>query len=318
MSAVKLVSTKEMSREEWLQWRNRGIGSSDAPVAVGMSRYQSPLELWMVKTGRKIQEDISNKEAVFWGTTLEPIVANVYAEKTGKKVRRVNSILQHPEHPFMLANLDRIVEGGGVLEIKTAGLRSQGQWEEGVPLAYQIQVLHQLAVTGKAWADVAVLIGGQEFRIYRVERDEERIAQLVDLEKTFWGHVERDTPPQVDGSASSHRALALLYPRSHPVLVDYTERKDMNQLFQALLEARQRTKSAESHEALLEQRVKEAIGSAEGALFSQGKAMWKLSKPSRTLDTKKLNQEHPELTAPYWCEKPGSRRFTVIEGDGHD
>ena len=315
MSAVKLVSTKEMSREEWLQWRNRGIGSSDAPVAVGMSRYKSPLELWMEKTGRKMQEDISNKDAVFWGTTLEPIVASVYAEKTGKKVRRVNSVLQHPEYPFMLANLDRIVEGGGVLEIKTAGLRSQGQWEEGVPLAYQIQVLHQLAVTGKAWADVAVLIGGQEFRIYRIERDEERIAQLVELETVFWNHVAKDTAPEVDGSVSSDKALALLYPRTTPVLVDYSERKEMNALFKTLLEARQRTKTAELHEALLEQRVKEAIGLAEGAIFSQGKAMWKLSKPSRSLDTKKLTQEYPDLTAPYWYEKPGSRRFTVMEGD---
>ncbi|MEB8535194.1 YqaJ viral recombinase family nuclease [Acidithiobacillus ferriphilus] len=315
MSAVKLVSTKEMSREEWLQWRNRGIGSSDAPVAIGMSRYKSPLELWMEKTGRKMQEDISNKDAVFWGTTLEPIVANVYAEKTGKKVRRVNSVLQHPDYPFMLANLDRIVEGGGVLEIKTAGLRSQGQWEEGVPLPYQIQVLHQLAVTGKAWADVAVLIGGQEFRIYRIERDEERIAQLVELETAFWNHVEQETAPEVDGSESSDKALALLYPRTTPVLVDYSERKEMNTLFKTLLEARQRTKTAELHEALLEQRVKEAIGNAEGALFSQGKAMWKLSKPSRSLDTKKLTQEYPELTAPYWYEKPGSRRFTVQEGD---
>lgn len=315
MSAVKLVSTKEMSREEWLQWRNHGIGSSDAPVAIGMSRYKSPLELWMEKTGRKMQEDISNKDAVFWGTTLEPIVANVYAEKTGKKVRRVNSVLQHPEHPFMLANLDRIVEGGGVLEIKTAGLRSQGQWEEGVPLAYQIQVLHQLAVTGKAWADVAVLIGGQEFRIYRINRDEDRIAQLVNLEQAFWDHVIRETAPEVDGSESSNRALALMYPRSASVLVDYTERKEMNVLFKELLVARNATKSAEVNEAILEQRVKEAIGFAEGAIFNQGKAMWKLSKPSRSLDVKKLTEEHPNLTAPYWVEKPGSRRFTVQEGD---
>lgn len=315
MSAVKLVSTKEMSREEWLQWRNRGIGSSDAPVAAGLSPYKSPLELWMEKTGRKLAEDISNKDAVFWGTTLEPIVASVYAERTGKKVRRVNAVLQHPEHPHMLANLDRIVEGGGVLEIKTAGLRSQGQWEEGVPLAYQIQVLHQLAVTGKAWADVAVLIGGQEFRIYRIDRDEARIQQLVDLEQVFWDHVERETAPEVDGSESCNKALALLYPRSAAVMVDYTERKEMNALFKALLEARKATQKAEVQETLLEQRVKEAIGVAEGAIFAQGKAMWKLTKPSRSLDTKKLTEENPELTAPYWFDKPGSRRFTVQEGE---
>lgn len=315
MSAVRLVSTKQMSREEWLQWRDRGIGSSDAPVAVGLSRYKSPLELWMEKTGKKPSEDLSAKEAVFWGTTLEPIVAQVYAERTGKKVRRVNAVLQHPEYRFMLANLDRAVEGGGVLEIKTAGLRSQSQWEEGVPLAYQIQVLHQLAVTGKEWADVAVLIGGQEFRIYRMARDAAKIAQLIEMEQAFWQHVEKQTPPEVDGSASSSRALALLYPQHSTVLVDYRERPEMNALFSALLEARQRSQSAEQQETILEQRVKEAIGEAEGALFHQGKALWKCSKPIRSLDTKKLTQEQPELIAPYWTERPGSRRFTIHEGD---
>ncbi|MBU2741630.1 YqaJ viral recombinase family nuclease [Acidithiobacillus albertensis] len=315
MSAVRLVSTKAMSREEWLQWRNRGIGSSDAPVAVGVSRYKAPLELWLEKTGRKEPEDLSSKEAVFWGTTLEPIVGQVYAERTGKKVRKVNAVLQHPDYPYMLANLDRIVEGGGILEIKTAGLRSQGQWEEGVPLAYQIQVLHQLAVTGKSWADVAVLIGGQEFRIYRIEREETRITQLLELEKTFWNHVDRNTPPDADGSASSNRALSLLHPQNSTTLVDYSEKPEMNALFKSLIEARQHSKLAEQQEALLEQRVKEAIGEAEGALFSQGKALWKCSKPSRTLDTKRLAEEQADLIAPYWIEKPGARRFTVQTGE---
>ncbi|MBU2721471.1 endonuclease [Acidithiobacillus ferridurans] len=304
-----------MSREEWLQWRNRGIGSSDAPVAVGASRYKSPLELWLEKTGRKEPEDLSSKDAVFWGTTLEPIVAQVYAERTGSKVRRVNAVLQHPERPYLLANLDRIVEGCGILEIKTAGLRSQGQWDEGVPLAYQIQVLHQLAVTGKSWADVAVLIGGQEFRIYRIERDEARITQLLELEENFWQHVERQTPPEADGSASSHRALSLLYPQNSTTLVDYSEKPEMNALFKALMEARQRNKLAEQQESLLEQRIKEAIGDAEGALFSMGKALWKCSKPARHLDTQRLAQEQADLIAPYWTEKPGARRFTVQTGE---
>ena len=115
-----------MSREEWLQWRNRGIGSSDAPVAVGASRYKSPLELWLEKTGRKEPEDLSSKDAVFWGTTLEPIVAQVYAERTGSKVRRVNAVLQHPERPYLLANLDRIVEGCGILKSKPLGSAAKG------------------------------------------------------------------------------------------------------------------------------------------------------------------------------------------------
>ena len=176
-------------------------------------------------------------------------------------------------------------------------------------------MLHQLAVTGKSWADVAVLIGGQEFRIYRIERDQTRITQLLELEKVFWNHVARNTPPEVDGSASSNRALSLLYPQNSTTLVDYSEKPEMNALFKSLIEARQHSKQAEQQEALLEQRVKEVIGDAEGALFSQGKALWKCSKPSRTLDTKRLAQEQADFIAPYWIEKPGNRRFTIQTGD---
>jgi hypothetical protein len=51
-AALRLVSTKDMSREDWLAIRKQGIGASDAAAAVGLNPYQSPLELWMIKTGR--------------------------------------------------------------------------------------------------------------------------------------------------------------------------------------------------------------------------------------------------------------------------
>jgi len=166
--AIRLASTTDLSREQWLAIRKLGLGSSDAAVAVGLSPYKCPLSLWLEKTGRKEPDDISHKEAVLWGIELEPVLAQVYAKRTGNRVRRVNAVLQHPEHLFMLANLDREVvghpDGPGILEIKTASYHSAPQWEEGVPVAYQCQVLHQLAVTGHAWAEVAVLIGGQDFQ----------------------------------------------------------------------------------------------------------------------------------------------------------
>ncbi|OFC30626.1 YqaJ viral recombinase family protein [Acidithiobacillus caldus] len=311
MRALKLVSTKTLSREEWLQWRHKGIGSSDAAAAVGKSPYTSPLALWLEKTGRKAAEDLSQKEAVRWGTLLEPLIAQAYAEQTGKKVRRVNAILQHPEHPYLLANLDRVVEGGGILEIKTAGLRSQGLWEEGIPEHYRIQVLHQLLVTGKSWAEVAVLIGGQEFRTYRIEPEGGELSELLQAEQAFWQHVRDDTPPEADGSESSGKALQWLYPRSTATLVDYTDHAAMNALFRELLQARAKRKAAEVQEAILEQRMKESLGDAEGAVFELGKVLWKSSKDSRTLDTQKLIQEHPEWAEPYRITKPGSRRFTV-------
>ena len=101
--ALRLASTTQLTREQWLAIRKLGIGSSDAAVAVGLSPYKCPLSLWLEKTGRKEPEDISHKEAVLWGIELEPVLAQVYAKRTGYKVRRVNAVLQHPEQPVMLA-----------------------------------------------------------------------------------------------------------------------------------------------------------------------------------------------------------------------
>ena len=99
---------------------------------------------------------------MYWGTVLEPIVAQHYSKRTDNKVRRVNAVLQHPSEPFMLVNLDREIVGNAdvqVLECKTAGIHGAKLWADGVPEYVQVQVIHQLAVTGKRAADVAVSRG---------------------------------------------------------------------------------------------------------------------------------------------------------------
>lgn len=317
-NAVRLVSTKNMSREEWLSVRGQGIGSSDAAVAVGISPYKSPLELWLEKTERQAAVDISANDAVFWGTTLEHIIANVYAHRTGTKVRRLNAVLQHPDHPFMLANLDRVVQhptdGNGILEVKTAGVNSAKFWEEGVPDSYQCQVLHQLAVTGKAWCDVAVLIGGQDFRVYRILPDHDKMADLIQREAAFWQCVVDDVPPAVDGSESSGRALASLFPSDRGETLDCRDDTDMNRLFSDYWAYRQQRESAEEHEELLKQRLQERLGFASGAVLSDGKISWRKSKDSIATDFKRLADEHPEWVTPYAIPKLGSRRFLVQVG----
>jgi len=104
-----LVSTKDMSKAEWLQWRAKGIGGSDASIVCGLNRYKSPVELWMEKTGQ-IEPKIAG-EAAHWGTMLEPIIRNEFTERTGLQIKQEHAILQHSEYPFMLANLDGIVSG---------------------------------------------------------------------------------------------------------------------------------------------------------------------------------------------------------------
>ena len=317
-NAVRLVSTKNISRNEWLNVRGGGIGSSDAAASVGISPYKSPLELWLEKTGRQEAPDLAINEAVFWGTTLEHIIATVYAERTGVKIRRLNAVLQHPSHPFMLANLDRVVQhpvdSNGILEVKTAGVNSARFWEEGVPDSYQCQVLHQLAVTGKGWCDVDVLIGGQDFRVYRIIRHEAKIADLIQREEKFWHCVMADIPPAVDGSESSGRALASMYPSDRGDVLDCTEDAGMNKLFSDYWDYRQQRESAEVQEELLKQRLQERLGFASGAILGDTRISWRKSKDSTTTDFKKLAEENPEWVKLYEIPKPGTRRFLVHVG----
>ncbi|MDL2284632.1 YqaJ viral recombinase family protein [Oxalobacter sp. OttesenSCG-928-P03] len=314
--AIRLVSTKNMSRESWLDIRNQGIGSSDAACVLGLSPYKSALELWLEKTGRKAADDLSGNEAVFWGTTLEPVIAAIYAERTGTTVRRVNAVLRHPEHPFMMVNLDREVrhptDGRGILEVKTAGLHSAHLWDDGVPEVYQCQVLHQLAVTGKPWADVAVLIGGQDFRVFRIYPDEEKIHALIEAERDFWMRVEFDIAPEVDGSESGNRALGLMYPEDDGTELDFSEDVRMNALFSELLVSREVAEEATQHAKLLRQRIQKLMGNARTALFANGRVNWRMVKGSTSTDFKRLAEEHPELVKRYETIKEGHRRFVVM------
>ncbi|HNN87524.1 MAG TPA: YqaJ viral recombinase family protein, partial [Pseudomonadales bacterium] len=238
--ALQLVSTQAMPRETWLDVRKQGIGASDAAAAVGISPYQSPLELWLIKTGRDSDMPKPNPDdessPMYWGNILEPIVAQHYTKRTGNKVRKVNAVLQHPDTDkhWMLANLDYTVTHNSdvqILECKTAGEWGAKHWRDGVPEYVQCQVQHQLAVTGKQAADVCVLLCGQEIKIYRIERDEALIEKLIALERQFWHCVETDTPPPVDGSDSSGRALKYLYPNDSGDVLDLTEDSHLCQVF---------------------------------------------------------------------------------------
>ena len=325
--ALRLVRTQELSREQWLQVRQQGIGSSDAAAAVGLNPYKSALELWLEKTGRQhllpssrqMQDahtapTVGEVSPLYWGQLLEPLVAAAYTRTTGRRVRRVNAVLQHPQHPWMLANLDREVIGAPqvqILECKTAGFHGAMLWKEGVPEYIQLQVMHQLAVTGKQSADVAVLIAGQELQIHRIERDETVVAQLIALERCFWGYVERDEQPPADGSDSADLALRSLFPQDRDSTLDLRGDLAMQAVFADLQDVRARISTYGAQEAQLKQAIQQRMADASRAIFDQGEVRWKRSKESQSVDLQALAQEHPELIARYTSTKPGNRRFLV-------
>ncbi|WP_426345026.1 YqaJ viral recombinase family protein [Alcaligenes sp. HNGD-HTN06] len=316
--ALRLIKTNTLSRDEWLEVRKHGIGSSDAAAAVGLNPYKSQLQLWMEKTGRDAdlpQPDPDDTTSpVYWGTLLEPIVAASYTKQTGRRVRKVNAVLQHPERPWMLANIDREVIGAGdvqILECKTAGEFGARLWKDGVPEYVQMQVQHQLAVTGKHAADVAVLICGQQLQVHRIQRDDDLIAKLMMLQERFWHYVTSDTPPPVDGSDSAATALQCLYPRDNGDRLDFSQDSQMSALFTDLQDARFQLDKYKKLEEQYKQKILQAMGNASHATFETGSVSWKRSKDSTALDTKRLLADSPELLAQYSLTRAGSRRFLI-------
>ncbi|MBB6580922.1 YqaJ viral recombinase family protein [Ralstonia solanacearum] len=317
-AALKLVKTTELSRADWLEVRRTGIGGSDAAAAVGLNPYKSQLELWLEKTGRDAElskpDPNDTTEPIYWGTLLEPIVAAAYTQQTGRRVRKVNSVLRHPTVRFMLANLDREVIGAPdvqILECKTAGEYGARHWQDGPPEYVQLQVQHQLCVSGKRAADVAVLLCGQQLVVYRIERDDELIARLIQLEAEFWRYVETDTPPPGDGSESADRALRCLYPRDSGGTVDFSDDRQLSATFADLVAVREQIEALEVAAAKLKQTIQYAMGGASRALFDTGEVTFRRSKDSTSTDLERLLADHPDLAQQYAIPKAGSRRFLM-------
>lgn len=198
----------------------------------------------------------------------------------------------------MLANVDREVVGCRavqLLECKTAGEFSARLWRDGVPEYVQLQVQHQLAVTGRQAADVAVLICGQKLEVHRIERDDGLITRLIELEANFWRYVETDTPPPpADGSESADRALRCLYPGAGGT-VDFTGDRRLSSIFADLVAVRAEIETRQQTEAQLRQTIVHAMGEADHAQFETGSVSYRRSRDGLTTDIKRLLADHPDL-----------------------
>ena len=310
MSAVVLASTENMPYEEWLEYRKLGIGGSDASIVCGINRYKSPVELWMEKTDQLLYREAG--EAAYWGTQLENLVRMEFTKRTGIEVSRVNQVLQSEEYPFMLANLDGkcVHPDYGVcgFEAKTASAYKAGEWDDMIPDEYQLQIQHYMAVTGYPGFYIAVLIGGNTFRWRFVERDEELISTLIQLESDFWHHVEKVIPPVLDGSDASAKFLAERFPSSVPksqITLPDTATSLLAQ-YDAVCE---QLEIFTEQKQEVENRLKEMLGENEVGTAGNYIVSWKSVSQER-LDSKTLRAEHPFLYKKY-ANKISYRRFSI-------
>lgn len=289
-------STLEMTHDEWLLDRRKGIGGSDVATILGLNKWKSPYQLWLEKTGQ-IDLEHTESEPAYWGNVLEEVVAKEFQERTGKKVRRRNQVFEHPLHPFLRANIDRDVVGeNAILECKTANAFLGKEWEgEEVPLSYLCQVQHYMNVLNKKYCYIAVLVGGQKFIWKRVDRDQELIDMITERLVSFWEeNVLAGKEPEIDGSEATSDFLKDRYSE-----LDEAE-TTLPPIFDDLVEQKRELKKAKKdidtsirqldNEIIRELgKRKASIGIAQKNIIS-----WKLVS-TRRMNTKKLAEKYPEV-----------------------
>lgn len=304
----RLVSTIDLPKTEWLKYRKTGITGTDAGAICGLNPYSSAFQVYQDKITDEISEH--DNEAMRQGRDLEEYIARRFTDETRLKVRRANAIFQNEENPFMLADFDRLIVGQRAgLECKTVAPYSADKWSDGnIPLHYQMQVQHYLAVSGFDCWYLAAVIFGKEFLIRKIERDEELINYLITIEDNFWhNNVLARVMPDPDGSDNCSEMIAKMYFKGQ---ADKTiELRGYKGILDRRAELDKLIKKMEKEKTEIDQKIKMEMQDATVALEADYKVSWSNFEQSR-LDTKKLKEEKPDIYEEY-CKVSTNRRFTV-------
>ena len=328
MSKPKIILTVEEARkdrEKWLQVRSQGIGGSDAGVIMGLNAYRSKLSLWLEKTGKAEPDDLSDNERVYWGIKNEGNIADYFCEKTGKKVRRCGT-MQSGEYPWLLANVDRLVEGEQAgLEIKTAGVSQYSLWKgDEIPDSYYAQCQHYMLVTGYEKWYIAVLIGGNEGIIKEVPRNEEFIEQLFHAEAAFWTLVENGIMPEVDGEEDTGKALSKMYPQAkEESVLQVPSTDELEKVFEDYDYYNKTIDNLTKLKTECVNKIKAVMGDNEVFIVGDGdtllhKVTWKNTSGRTTIDATKLKKECPKIYEKYKKVSAPSRRFEIKEKESKE
>jgi predicted phage-related endonuclease len=240
------------------------------------------------------------------------LVKTEFTKRTGIEVFPVNQILQSEEHPFMLANLDgecnHPIYGPCIFEAKTSSAYRAGEWDDAIPDEYMLQLQHYMAVMGHKGAYAAVLIGGNRFKWFFIERDDNLIDMLIRLERAFWQHVQDGVPPPLDGSEASAKFLSERFPNSVPAsTIELPDTAvDLIRQYDAACEQEEHY-AGEKTEA--ENLLKQMLGVNEAGVAGDRVVTWKSITQER-LDSKTFKADHPALFKRY-AASSSYRRFSV-------
>ncbi len=308
MTALALVPRSP----EWHADRQRGLGSSDAPIITGDAprSWGDPIELLQRLYGEKTRlldpADRPDNTLMEWGRRLEDVIADWYTDQTRTRLQRIGR-RTHPDHEWMSASLDRHTVGvrpRRLVEVKTAPFGGDQWGEPGtaeIPMHVLVQTQHQMAVVGYTVADVAVLIHGSDPRIYTVERDDALIADLIELESEFMACVREGRTPDYAGLADKGK-------RVRPAVEgEIVADPALDRLITSVYEATETRKAAEIAEKALKARLTERIDEYAVVHGSEVDVIYRPNRPST-----KVGWEYVAKAYRKWIEEA-----IAVRGGGH-
>lgn len=275
-----------MERQAFLERRKSGIGGSDVAAVLGVSKWKTPYQLWLDKTSETVEEKQS--DLLHFGTVLEQVIADEYARRNNVKVLRRNQMYRHAEHPELIANIDRYIVGGKILECKTCNAFASAKFGEGgdeVPDEYLLQVQHYMHVTGYHSADLAVLIGGNEYRQFNIKYDADLAHFSAEKCVEFWNNY---VLPQVPPPATANDDLVRYYNAKAGATITASDE------IVKLLEEYKRLKAAESEAKAALEKIATSVKLFAGEneiitdIYGRTIATWKKGKDRATVNWKAL------------------------------
>lgn len=269
-----LTKTKVANVREDIENRNGYIGGSDIGTIMGVNQWKSPYTLWAEKTGLIEVEDVSDKDAVWFGVMEEDIIAKRFTMKTELKVKKSNYAYGCKECPYLRGHVDRIAsKGKWGLEIKTTSSWNKTKYDEGeIPEAHYWQCMFYMFLTG--W-DTWYLATKRDNRFYitKISRDDEAIERMLDACEDFWNHVQSGEPVEIDGSDSTQETLEQMYPEEHQgETVNLDSQEDT---LLALLELGTQEKNLKELKTKYQNEIKAVLGEAEKGETGQFTVSWK-------------------------------------------
>jgi len=203
------------NKQKWLELRTQDITSTEVSALFGLNPYMTKFELWHRKKRGDVVELAENKR-MFWGTKLQDVIAEAIAEKNGWEIRRMDEYIRDPDLRAG-SSFDFSIGDDGILEIKNVdGLVYRDKWEENsAPLHIEMQVQHQMMVSGREYAYIGMLVGGNDEVLIKRKRDEVVISEIRKAIKEFWKSINENKPPDPDFKADA-KFIAELYGYAEP------------------------------------------------------------------------------------------------------